>query len=229
MATGQKAKTFCSTLGGGPVGEFLSGLSASGNVPTYAYGAGAGISAIGSVAQGIAASKVSKYNRSVVRMNSEAQANAAEAAASISERNAVLAEQDAELARQAAIFREQQLRLAGRRAQSEIALAYAASGVTMAGSPLETMAENAYQLETEALMTRYAGELEARARGEEAVQHRYQALASQYEGKSILTAGKGQRRLLEYQGSQAFVSSLGQGLGDLSTGAMNIYGAQARK
>lgn len=226
---GRKAKTSCCMSGGGPVSEFMSSAAASGNVPTYAYGAGAGMSALGSLAQGIAASKASKYNRSVMRMNAEAQANAAEQSASVSERNAVLAEQDATLARQAALFREQQLRLAGQRSQSEMALAYAASGVTMAGSPLETMAEQAYQLETEALMTRYAGELEARARGEEAVQHRYQALVSQYEGKSILTAGKAQRRLLEYQGSQAFVSGLGQGLGDLSTGAMNIYGAQARK
>lgn len=169
--------------------------------------AGAWIGAVGALSEGIAQDRAHRYNAYVATINAQAQRNALEFEADQQDRQAVFSEQDAEMAKHAAAFRAQQLRLARARQQGANRVAIGASGVTFAGSPLETLAENAYQAETEILLTEYGGEMEARALAEQAMQARLGAEARRYEGRRSILVGNAEAALQRFYGRQARTAS----------------------
>lgn len=181
-------------------------MGGSGNMAMAA--AASYVQAVGTLSAGIAQKRAYRYTGSVAMVNAEAQRNALEFQATIAERNQQLAEEDQELALQAAAFREQQLRLYRARQQGQVTAAYGASGAVIGvGSPLEQLVENAYQIETEALLTRYQGQLEARARGEEAAQFGFEAQLRRYEGRQAMAVGRQQMDINRFLGRQAELAS----------------------
>ncbi|HEX7005583.1 MAG TPA: hypothetical protein VF274_00460 [Alphaproteobacteria bacterium] len=133
--------------------------------------ASAAISAAGAVAQGNAAKSAANFNAAVARRNADiARANAAADAARQKQRGALLA------GRQRA--------------------AAGASGITAEGSPLDVMADSAIASELDALTTRYRGELQARAYGQDATLQDMRGDAAQTAGyigagAALLSSAKG--------------------------------------
>ena len=175
---------------------------------TYGYlsALGAGVQALGSIQSGIAASKAAKGQARVSEYNAEVQAGSLESEAQQDEYGATIAGFDADLVRQASSFRERQIRLAGARQQGLNRVAIGASGVTVEGSPLLTLVDNAYQLETNALLARYEGELAAQAKGREAELRRYQAAVRRTTATQVRQAGGFGAALQREQGSTALTA-----------------------
>lgn len=69
---------------------------------------------------------------------------------------------NASLTEQAGLQEEQLIRRSGRRSESTMRASIAKSGVTMEGSPLEAIAQNAANFEIDALNTRYNSQMSAR-------------------------------------------------------------------
>lgn len=75
--------------------------------------------------------------------------------------NAAVAERDAVAQRQAAAAQEQIIRARAARMLSKQRALYAKAGVTMEGTPLAVLADQAQQAELDALTARYEGEIGA--------------------------------------------------------------------
>ena len=165
------------------------------------------VQAVGNISAGLATARAQRYNAAIYRMNADAQQNSLQFVAEQEERNAVFATQDAAIAKQAAVFAEQQFRLATGRRQGENRVLIGASGVTLEGSPLETMVNNAYEIETQALLIEYQGALDERAALESASQHRLAAEARRYEGRQALWQGDQQAQMARFYGRLAMTEA----------------------
>lgn len=93
---------------------------------------------------------------------------AAKAAQQTAEYNAKVAENEAILARRSAIENEANLRQQSDRLVSSQRVATAASGIQMAGSPMQAMADAYFNTEMDALKIQYAGDIEQTAKVSEA-------------------------------------------------------------
>lgn len=124
------------------------------------------VSAIGStyaaVEQGRAASKAARYN-------------------------AALAEQEAEQERQRGRFEERRSRVRGKALLSAIQSGYGTAGVASEGTPLLVQAEQAGEIELEALLLRHGGETAALRSTSEARLQRFRG--SQLRRESTIRAG----------------------------------------
>ena len=103
------------------------------------------------------------------------QLNQAQSQAAANEYNAKVAEQNASLARQQSIEQERQVRIQSRKQLGDIRSSYAASGVSIEGSPLDILEESAATAELDALTVRHGGEVKARAFESEAAINRFSA------------------------------------------------------
>lgn len=120
--------------------------------------AGAAMSAIGQLQQAQTAKAVGRYNQQ------------------LGERNAAIARDQTA----SEIVRQQRT---ARRVQGAARAAYGASGVTMEGSPLDVLEDNATQAELDTLTLKYRGEL--RARGYEQA-----GSMARFEGDQAARAGR---------------------------------------
>lgn len=119
--------------------------------------------------------------------SAQAQSNAAKYNAQVAKNNAQIARD------QAASESDRQRRLATKKL-GEMRANYAASGVTMEGTPLDVMEESAAQAKLDELTIRYNGELQAMGFENTANLDRYrasQAMTSGYlsAGSALLTGG----------------------------------------
>ncbi len=133
--------------------------------------AGTALSALGSIQQGLAS------------------AQAASAQAKAAEYNATVADMNARAARQAAGADSDRIRAQNERALSSMRAAAAAGGSTMSGSTLGLIGDAAMQMEYDALLRRYQGEVEATAQTNRAGLDRHQADVARAAGTQALIGG----------------------------------------
>jgi 2-methylaconitate cis-trans-isomerase PrpF len=192
----------------------------------YVTAAGTALQVAGQVSSSIAARNVAKANAAIVRANATVEQQAAYTEADQLDFNATLAREDATLAEQAAAFRVRQARLlASRRASQNLAV-IGASGVTVEGSPLEVLLDQAYQDETEARLLHYQGQLEVLARTREADVAGYQAQVRRTTGQRSLLVGERQAGLLQQQGDLAALAGYLRIGGTITGGAGRLLGAK---
>jgi len=121
---------------------------------------------------------------------------AAKSAAAIGEYNAKLAEQERDLVRKQAAQTDVNVRRQGERIASTQRLATAASGIQMAGSPMEALADTYFGMEQDSLQIAFSGDLAANRKIAEAAlaraggQARKSALMTQAYSTLIDGAGK---------------------------------------
>lgn len=96
--------------------------------------------------------------------------------------NAQVAEQNATLARQQAAEEERKSRVQSKKELGAARANYGASGITLEGSPLDSLEESAAAAELDALQIRHSGEVKARA-------FEGQANLERYRGKNAKTQG----------------------------------------
>lgn len=157
----------------------LAGLAAAGaggggilaGLGTAISAASSVVGALGAIQQGRAAQQAAEYN-----------ARVAERDAAVVERNALMARRQAEVA-------GEDKRRANRRILSSVRTAYAANGVSMAGSPLDVMFDTAAELELDAAREEYEGTARASEGGMEALGLTERAQLSRMEGASRRRAG----------------------------------------
>lgn len=89
----------------------------------------------------------------------EAAANAAQYKQSVARRNQQIAEQKRQLALQQARIDAEDKRRENRRKLSEIRASYGASGIDLAGSPLDVLEDSALELELDARRIQHAGQV----------------------------------------------------------------------
>lgn len=134
--------------------------------------AGTAMSVLGQLQQAQTARAVGRYNQQ------------------LSERNAAIARDQTA----AEIIRQQRT---ARRVQGAARAAYGASGVTMEGSPLDVLEDNATQAELDTLTLRYRGELRAQGYEQEGAMARFrgdqQARAGRMAAAGTLLSSYGQR------------------------------------
>lgn len=133
-----------------------------------AMAAAAVVGAVGAVQSGQAQAKAAEYNAQVAENNAQAQ-------------------------QQAAAYEESRLRERQRRELGYARAAAGGTGVSMEGSPLDLMAQNAQNAEMDALAVRYQGLLGANASRSQAAGDRLQGEIAQQSGymkagTSLLTA-----------------------------------------
>lgn len=97
--------------------------------------------------------------------------------------NAQIAEENAQLSLEKAVEDERRLRVLGNKSLADIRTGYAASGITMEGSPLEVLRDSAANVERDALTIRHVGENTARA-------YRNEAELSRVSGRSARRLGE---------------------------------------
>jgi hypothetical protein len=190
----------------------------------YVSAAGTAIQVAGQVSSSIAAKNVAKANAAIARANATAEQQAAYTEAEQFDYNAQLAREDATLAEQAAAFRVRQSRLLARRRASQNLAVIGASGVTIEGSPLAVLLDQAYQDETEARLLHYQGQLEVLARVREADVAGYQATVRRATGQRSLLVGQRQADVLSQQGDLAQMAGLLRIGGTLTSGAGQVLG-----
>jgi hypothetical protein len=193
---------------------------------TYLVSAGYAIQAGAQVAQGSTAKAVAKANAAVIRQNATFEGQAAEAEALQFENAAEIARQDATIAAESAAFREQQARLLAARTQGERRASIGASGVTLTGSPLAVLLDNAYQAETEALLIRYEGQLNVLAKRQDEQSALYSAEVRRVTGERTVLAGEYKAGLSEAEGSAKFTGAFLGAAGTLATGLGKYYGSK---
>lgn len=110
--------------------------------------ASAAMSAVGAISAGNAASDQAK-----------AAASAADFNRKVSERNQVIAGQKRQLILQQARVDAEDLRRDNARRQAEIRASYGASGLQLAGSPLDVLEDTALELETDVRRTEHQGQV----------------------------------------------------------------------
>jgi hypothetical protein len=108
-------------------------------------------------------------------MSSQASANAAEY-------NAKVQQQQADQQRVEAVYEEQRKRQEALRLRGTQEAGYAASGVTLEGSPLAVLEQTAVDSELDALSIRYGGAAKAQRSLAQARLDRYQASAARTQG-----------------------------------------------
>lgn len=97
--------------------------------------------------------------------------------------NAQSAEQNAQLTEMQAAEEERRQRILARKQIGDMRANYAASGVTLEGSPMEVLEESAMQAELDALTIKYMGKTRA-------TQYRNQAAFSRYASKEYKFGGR---------------------------------------
>lgn len=94
----------------------------------------------------------------------ESQANSLEYQNQVAERNRVIALQNRDIETTQARQDAEDTRRSGKRQLSSIRAAYGASGVDLAGSPLDVLGDTATEIETDVSRIEYSGRLSARSR-----------------------------------------------------------------
>lgn len=178
--------------------------------------AGTAAQVAGTIQSGIAASRQASYNARVAQYNAQVAQAAAEAEAQQLDFSQTIALEDVELAQQAATFRERQFRKQAERVQSQNVAAMGASGVLLRGSPLQVLVDNAYELETQAQLIQYQGQLNVLAQRRRADLFGYQATLKRYGGAQGVVSGTQHASILEAKGEEAFTASLLQAGGQLA-------------
>ena len=134
----------------------------------------------------------------------------------IAARNAANLEEAAERDRKLAIVQTAAARRKNRAEVSATLHAGAADGGALTGSPLLILANNAAELELEALMISYKGELAAREKEDEAIMQRYRA-DNQAPGPSRAAGLLGATGTMLQGGAQYYEATGGAGLVDPAT------------
>lgn len=167
---------------------------------------GAELEAYGHMRAGQIAKRIHDFNARSIAETSANQVQALEIARQMGERNAVIAEQEAQFAVQVSAFNERRFRQQASYRQAQARANVGASGVTFEGSPLETLATSAREIELDALTTRFQGELAARAQREEARLQRYNASLRVVEQSQVRRASERQIALERYAGKEAVLA-----------------------
>lgn len=191
--------------------------------------AGTAAQIAGTVQQGVTAQHVAGYNATVARTNAEAERQAAEAEATQFDYSAAIAEQDAQIAEAAAAFRVRQSTILSARRQGMARALIGASGVTMQGSPLMVLLDNAHEAEIERQLQQYQGQLQALAKRREAQQLAYSAEVRRVTGQRQVVAGEQQALLQQYSGDAVLTGSVLGGVGALARGVGRYYGQKYPK
>lgn len=121
--------------------------------------------------------------------SANAQAAAADYNAKIADRNAIVAEQNRQLALQTASIDADEKRRENRRNLSSMRAAYGASGLDLAGSPLDVLTDSATEMELDAQRVEYEGRVRGREGALEVLGYQEKATLSRMEKKSAKTAG----------------------------------------
>lgn len=158
--------------------------------------ASSAVSAVGAVAQGAAASAAAS-----------SQAAAAEYNRQVAERNQVIANQNRVLALRAADQDAADQRRENRRMLSSIRATYGASGLDMAGSPLDVLGDTAMEGEVDAQRIEYAGRVEARQSALQMLGLKDDAALSAMEASAARSRAKSER----FGGYLGAAGALGRG------------------
>lgn len=134
-----------------------------------------------------------------------AEAASAEYNAQINERNAIVADQNRKISLEQARVDVEDKRRENRRNLSSIRAAYGASGLDLAGSPLDVLEDTAIEMELDASRIDYEGRMDNRQGGMEANALREGATLSRMEGKSAKTASR-------YSAAGQFLGGAGRAL-----------------
>lgn len=148
------------------------------------------IGAIGAAAGGLSgALSVAGTVMSVVGALSAAQsqAQAADYNARVADRDAYVADQNRKSAYELADIDAADKRRENRRALSAIRASYGASGLELAGSPLDVLQDSATELELDAQRTEYEGRARGREGGLQMIGFGERAELSRMEGRSART------------------------------------------
>lgn len=129
------------------------------------------VSAIGAIQQGNAAAASAEYN------------------AKVDERNRIIADQNRKLNVQQAEIDASDKRRENRRTLSTIRAAYGASGLDLAGSPLDVLEDSALELELDASRISYEGRARNREGGIQMQGFTESAALRHMEGKAAKSAG----------------------------------------
>lgn len=119
----------------------------------------------------------------------EAQARAAEYNAKIQERNALIADQNRKQAIETADVAATDKRRDNRRVMAQMRAAYGASGIEMAGSPLDVLEDTALEQELDTQRIKYEGTLRAREGAISMLGMREDATLQRMEASSARSAG----------------------------------------
>ena len=118
-----------------------------------------------------------------------AQAAASEYNAKVQERNAIVAQQNLENADDATQAELDNKRREQRRTMAAIRAAYGASGVDIAGSPLDVLADTAIETENDIQTTAQEGRVRKREMSLQKQGHKEQAVLDRANAKASRTAG----------------------------------------
>lgn len=121
--------------------------------------------------------------------SANAQAAAAEYNARIAERNSKIADQNRQMNIQTAEIAAEDKRRENRRVLSAMRAAYGTSGLELAGSPLDVLADTAIEQELDVQRIRYEGRVRGREGAIQMLGLEEDATLSRMEGKAAKTAG----------------------------------------
>lgn len=121
--------------------------------------------------------------------SANAQAEAANYNAAISDRNAIVAEQNRQLNLRTADIDAADKRRENTRNISAMRAAYGASGLELAGSPLDVLTDSATEMELDASRIEYEGRVRSREGALEVLGLRERSTLSRMEAKNAKTAG----------------------------------------
>jgi hypothetical protein len=107
---------------------------------------------------------------------------AGKADSAILRRNAALSQQAGVTRQRQAAIEADRVREEGESFKSSQEAAFAASGVTLEGSPMQALLETARNVETDALNVRYGGDVEAQQLREKATSQRFEAKVRRRQG-----------------------------------------------
>lgn len=139
----------------------------------------------------------------------EANAQAAEHNAKIAERNAAITEQNRQMAVRQADIDAEDHRRETRRLMSSIRTAYGASGIEIAGSPLDVLEDTALERELDTSRIQFEGKVRSREGAIQALGLKEEATLSKMRAENERSAGR-------YAAFGALLGGVGTGLSRLS-------------
>ena len=136
--------------------------------------------------------------------------------AKIAERNALIAEQNRQLVIRQTDIEAEDTRRENRRNLAAMRAAFGASGLELAGSPLDVLEDTAIEQELDVQRIEFEGRVRAREAATKVTSFRQEAHLNKMEAAYAIPAGRLRSRGFLLEGLSGAASSVGRGVGQLA-------------